>query len=60
MVKLDLLQDSVTCLKAWFLAEKYVLNVNMAFKVLQTVCSVSDAELWKSKLGMEMVHNTET
>lgn len=53
MLKSDLIQDSVTCLKAWVLAEKYILNMNMAFKILQTVCSGNDAELWKSKLGME-------
>lgn len=28
--------------------------MNMAFKTLQTVCSGNDAELWKSKLGVEL------
>lgn len=27
MVKLDLIQGSVMCLKTWFLDEKYILNV---------------------------------
>lgn len=51
MLKLDLIQDSVTYFKTCFLAEKYILNMNMAFKILQMFVLVMMQSCGKASLG---------
>lgn len=52
MFKLDPIQDSVTYLKTWFLAEKYILNMNI-IKYCRQFVLVMMQSCGKASLGWD-------